>query len=420
MELVSKNIDSRGYVKNLVSRSVKAPLLRLAKLRDKIRRKYLLARIREKYSRETQKSLDDQYYGEFCGKFGIVETDQDGSKRYHPFFCNLRRMCFECLNRFKRGVLLENETRILAVAQANHVRTIVTPVYTLHSELRCYLTTCDKSEKPALLNEVNNLAVESFKQAIGLGGRRGRDVTGIISVIHPFGSKNPFQPFLHFHLIWLPLMITQDGKVRQMQYFVDVNKARDLWHDAQMRFAKEHGFSLSSPTTNVKFSFIFLDMERKLKHSLRYIFRSLIDDIFIAIQYFTDDLERFVWFEDLDSDWGLHVDKWDAFADALEKYMNFPVKMVRSYGFFRNLPKHSKVLNIMRVEDKDDFVPVTTSSCEFRRVYRKHYLKGIKKWIFRVSIQVKHDGFAWHNIPRELVVGETCSLRVKKRWIRAP
>ena len=420
MEIIPKDVDYRGYVKNVVSTSVKAKLLRLAKIRDKIRRKYLFSRIKKKYSMETQKTLDDQYYGGSCGKYGVVETDNAGVKQYRPFFCNLRRMCFECFNRYKRGVLFENETRLLAVAQANKLHTIVTPVYTLHTEIRSYLTTCPESEKAELLNEVTNLVVESFKRVIGLGGNRGKDITGIISVMHPFGSRNPFKPFLHFHLIWLPLKISPGGIVERMPFWIDVNKAREIWQDAQMQFAKKHGFSLASAKTNVNLSYIYLSQEGKLRHKFRYIFRSLIDDIFLSVRYFTDDLEGFVWFEDLDSDWGLHVAKWNVFASALENYMNFPVKMVRSYGFLRNLKKYSKVLNIKQSEDMSDFVPVTSNPCKFKRVYRRHYSERLKKWVFELTLQAKHNGLAWYNISMESVVGETCSKRVKNRWVLGP
>jgi len=420
MELIQKDIDNRGYVKSVVSKSLGKKLLRLAKLRDKLRRKYLFSRIKKKYSMETQKTLDDQYYGGACGKYGVVETDNAGVKQYRPFFCNLRRMCFECFNRYKRGILFENETRLLAVARANNLHTIVTPVYTLHTEIRDYLTTYHKLDPAEALNEVTNLVVESFKRAIGLGGHRGKDITGIISVMHPFGSRNPFKPFLHFHLIWLPLMITSEGTLKKMKFWVDVNKAREIWQDAQMKFAEKHDFSLASPNTNINFSYIFPSQERKLRHKFRYIFRSLIDDIFLSVRYFTDDLEEFIWFEDLDSDWGLHVDKWDVFAGALENYMNFPVKMVRSYGFLKYLKKHSKVLNIKQSEDMPDFVPVTSNPCKFRRVYRKHYSKRLKKWVFKLTLQAKHNGLAWYNIPMELVIGETCSKRIKNRWTRGP
>jgi len=420
MDIIPKDVDYRGYVKSLVSTSVKAPLLRLAKLRDKIRRKYLFSRIKKKHSMATQKTLDDQYYGGACGKYGVVETDKAGVKQYRPFFCNLRRMCFECFNRYKRGVRFENETRLLAVAQANNIKAIVTSVYTLHTEIRSYLTTCDESKKAELLNEVNNLAVESFKRAIGLGGQRGHDITGIISVTHPFGDNNPFKPFLHFNLIWLPLAITKEGKLRKMKFWIDVNKAREIWQDAQIQFAEKNELSLAARTTNLKMRYISLLQERGVGHTFKYIFRSLIDDIFLSVRYFTDDLEHFVWFEDLDSDWGLHVDQWDVFADALENYMNFPVKVVRSYGFLRNLKKHSKVLNIKQGEGMPDFVPVTTSPCKFRRVYRKHYSKRLKKWVFKLTLQAKHNGLAWYDIPMELVVGETCSKRINQRWTRGP
>jgi hypothetical protein len=420
MELIQKNIDSRGLIKSILSKTVDKSSKRLAQIRELVRRKYLSSMIKKKYRMETQKSLDDQHYGGNCGKYGFVEIDKDGNKQYRPIFCNLFHMCFECFNRYKRHVFYQNMDRISAVAAANDVSTIVTPVYTLHPEIRHYLTTCDELEKAGSLNEITNLAVESFKRAIGLGGNRGRDVTGIISVMHPFGSRNPFQPFLHFHLIWIPLKITKDGKLEKMVFWIDHKKAKEIWQKAQEGFAERRGFKLASKKTNINFSYIYPSNERQFRHKMRYIFRSLIDDIFKSVSYFTDDLEEFAWLEDLDADWGLHIDKWDVFERALENYMSFPVKMIRSYGFLRNLKKHSNVLGIMQVMEVNTLEPVTTVPAKFKRTYRRRYIEGLKKWVFELNIQVKYNGLPWHSVPVESVVGEFCSGKVRNRWVRAP
>jgi len=420
MELIPKDFDTRRLSKGMLSKFFGKEPLRLVKVIEKARQKFGDRRFKDAYL-----TKGDKYYvklGEFlgCGKRGLVEIDKDGVKQYRPFFCNLRRMCFECFNRYKKGLRWTYEERILAVARAAKVSQIVFPVYTLHTEIRDYLTTYHKLDPAESLNEINRLAVDSFKQVVGVGKHWGRDVTGIISVMHPFGSRNPFKDFLHFHFAWIPLKITPGGIVKRMRSFVDSKKARELWQAAQVQFAKRHGFNLASPETNIHFEWIPLSAEAKLRHKIRYIFRSLLDDIFISVRFLTDDLEGFIWLEDVESDWLPHLDKWEKLEHALESYMNFPVKMVKSYGFLRNIKKYAEVLHLEQAFDKPGFVPVVTKACEFRRTYRRHYLEGKKKWIFKLSIQAAYDGHPWANIPIEDVIGERCSGGSRYKWIRGP
>ena len=234
MKLLPKDVDIRNLLKGLLSTSLGKKSVRPAKSRRKVRSQYFHGRLKEKYIMSTQKKLECEYHGRTCGQYGEVDTDQEGNKQYRPFFCNLRRMCFECFSRYKRRILFENEQRIMAVAEANGVKAVVTPVYTLHNEIRSYLTTRPKSKQAETFNEITTLVVDSFKRAIGLSGRWGQDVTGIISVMHPFGSRNPFQSFLHFHLVWIPLKITKEGNLEKMNYWIDVKVARDLWQSAQV------------------------------------------------------------------------------------------------------------------------------------------------------------------------------------------
>lgn len=420
MELIPKYIDVRGLTKNLVSKVLGKKSVRRHKIVEKVRRKYGEKRLEESYCYK-----GDSYYiklGEFlgCGKRGIVDIDAAGEKQYKPFFCNKRRVCFECFNRYKKGIRWIYENRLLAVAEANNVKQIVFPVYTLHPEIRDYLTTCDESEKAGPLNEVTAMAVDSFKQAININKHRGRDVTGIISVTHPFNSDNPFQPFLHFHLAWIPLRITKDGQLKGMRSYVDSDKARKIWQKAQEHFARKHGFNLSGSQTNVFFEWVPLKDKARLSFKLKYIFRSLLDDIFVAVRYLTDDIEEFIWFEDVGADWKPHLEKWKKLNDALKGYMDFPVKIVRSYGFLKSLKKYSEILNLKQTFRKPDFVPVATHNCEFSRTYRRFYMEYKKKWIFRLRIRVKYNGGHWHSVPVEQVVGERSQGSSRYLWIRGP
>jgi len=420
MKLIPKDFDTRRLSKGILSKAFGKKPLRLVKVKDNVRIKFGDDRFKGKYW-----TKGDRYYvklAEFfaCGKKGVVETDINGVKRYRPWFCNMRRFCFECFNRYKKGLRWINEDRLLAVAMANDVRSIVFPVYTLHPEIIQAIPTGMNTKRGEFLNEINRLAVDSFKQAIGLRVQGGHDITGIISVMHPFRSRNPFVPALHFHLAWIPLKITKDGELEKMKCFVDAKLARRLWQDAQVKFARKHGFDLAGDETNIFFEWISLQEDRKLRHKIRYIFRSLLDDIFLSVRYLTDDLEGFLWLEDMDSDWLPHLDKWEVLERALDSYMSYPVKMVRSYGYLRNLKKYATALHLKQVFDKPEFIPMATFQAEFRRIYRRYYEYSTKKWVFKLSIQAKYIGYPWHNIPLEDVIGENSTGGTNFKWIRGP
>lgn len=418
--LIPKDVDVRGLSKKLLSNAFGKTPLRLVKVKDLIRTKYGDI----KFSRHHW-TKNDNYYVKLaellsCGKHGVVETDVNGATRYRPWFCNMRRYCIECFNRYRKGLRWINEDRLLAVARANRVPGLVFATYTLHPEIRQAIPPGIGTERVNFLNEINRLAVDSLKQGVGVWIKRGSDITGIVSVMHPFGSDNPFKPGLHFHMVWIPLKITKSGRVERITDWIDLERARAIWQSAQVRFAKKHGINLAGSETNFFFEFVPLHEDRKLKQRIRYIFRSLLDDLFISLRYLTDDLKGFLWFEDVGSDWLPHLDKWDVLKRALDSYMSYPVKMIRSYGFLRNLKKHSKVLNLKQVKAGPDFVPVATVRCDFRRIYRRIYIRSTNKHVFRLSIQARYKERPWHNVPLEAVIGENSTGGTNFKWIRGP
>ena len=420
MKLIPKGIDNRGVLQGLLSRSSGKKGRRLFKVRDQIRKKFGDDLIRDKHLMKTDRFYTKlaEFFG--CGKHGEVQTDKDGVKQYRPYFCNMRRICLDCFNRYKKGLRWVYQNKILAICEANNVQSICFATYTLHPEIRAYIATGSLSKQAKTLNEINVLAVDSLKKAIGIGGRWGGDVTGIMSVIHPHGDDNPFKDFLHFDMIFIPLRITKDGKVCEMQPWIEANKARAIWQDAQVRFAKKHGFSLAGSDTNLKLRYIPLAQKKQFNNRMLYIFRSLLDDIFKAVKYFTDDYESFIWLEDMKTGWLPHVDNWHVFESALKRDMNYPVKMVKSYGFLRNLPKHAQALNIKQVEESPAFVPVQTVPCEFHRSYEHYYDRSIGKNILLLRVRAKYAWGDWHYVPIENIIGETCSPGAKKKWVRGP
>ena len=420
MNLIPKDVDNRGLLKALLSKTYPGKSSRFLKVVSEVRKKF-----GDQISRVSAGSKNDKYYLKLselfiCGKYGQVETDQDGEKRYRPFFCNIRKLCFECFNRYKEGLKWVYLDKVLEVARATSRLVVVFPTYTLHPEIRQAIPPGNSKASVDFLNELTRLWVDSFKQAIGIGKHRGRDITGIISVAHAFNSSNPFKDQLHWHGIWIPLKITEDGKLKQMRSWVDVDKARALWQGAQEQFAKNHGFTLAGSETNLKIEYIHLDEKAKIHHKMSYIFRSQLKDIFLSVRYITEDLEGFLWLEDKSGDWLPHVERWEVLERTMERYMNYPVKIIKSYGFFRNLKKHAEVLGLKQVLDKPPFVLAYTVKCEFRRLYESYFDKAISKNVLKLTIEVKHDERPWHKVELSDVVGETCSNAVKYKWIRGP
>ncbi|MBA7671001.1 hypothetical protein ES703_79150 [subsurface metagenome] len=420
MKLLPKNIDIRGILKELLSSSSGKTPLHLAHLREKVR---LL--IGEQLLKEKHLMKTDIYYlklGEFlgCGKNGVLELDASGKKRYMPLHCQSSRMCLECFGQKKRRQQQETYERIMAIVEANNVQFLQFAVYTLHPEIRHEIVTRIDAGDYEILNEVNKLVVDTFKESIGMGSRWGRDITGIISVMHPFGSRKPFEPFLHFHLIRIPLNITKDGRVERASPWIEADDARRLWQKAQVQFAEKHGITLAGSETNLKLKYIPTFKKGHIRHRIKYDLRSLLDDIFLSARYVTKDFDSFLWLENVGSDWRAHIDKWDVFERAVKRYMSFPVQVSRSYGYMRDLKKHSEILGIARVESSPDFIPVKSIPCLFRRSRTRFENRIIGKWVFRVVIEVKYGELDWHKVPLEEVVGEGFPSQKKYRWARAP
>jgi len=420
MRLIPKDVDTRNLQKDLVSKRFGKKSVRFAKVRLKVRRKFG-ERVQWEVDRMTSQRFHQKpsdFYD--CGRHGEGYLYKDGSMKFRPFFCNLRRLCILCFDRYKGMMRWKYENRLLQCAMAMKVPALIFATYTLHPEIRQAIPTGMNKEGVKILNEIQSMTVDCLKQAVGVGKHRGREITGIVSVVHPFGSRNPFQPFLHFHNILVPIKITKDGKVIDLPLRVDADKARKLWHDAQVRLAKKLGISLANKNTVVHFKWSLLSTEAKTRHRIKYVFRSLIDTIFLSVKYFTEDLEGFLWFEDVGTDWLPHLDKWEVLERALQAYMNYPVKMIKSYGFLRNLKKYAPVLGLWNVEEAKDEEPVETFPCLIRRIHKAFYSYSLKRSIFKLSIEVKYKDKDWHPVPIESVIGENCSGKTKFRWIRGP
>jgi len=387
------------------------------------RRKYLNSRIDE-VGRGSRDSIRlDRYYGDVCGKHGTMEVFKDGSKRYRPRFCNLTRLCWDCFRRHRNLARLKEENRIVTVAKAFNVPFLVTPVYTFHPEIQEYIKGKERRQKVKLLNKLSGLAADNLKTLLGVGKKRGRDVTGIISVLHTQGSKNPFKDNLHFHLVCVPIALQKDGKFRRLPYFLDEKRARDLWQETQESFCREYGIELKGDKTNVHLSYIPTAKTAQVRHKIRYIFRSLVDDIFKAAKYVSEESGEFVWVEDVGDCWMPHVDKRELLYDALVRCMELPGKFVRVYGFFTNLKKNAPSLGIVEVEEKEREKPALEIPCEFKRKYGKRFYKDIGKWLHGFEFYVKHGGRDWEPIPDELVVGLSragpafVKWRVGSKWV---
>ncbi|MBA7701030.1 hypothetical protein ES703_109758 [subsurface metagenome] len=100
--------------------------------------------------------------------------------------------------------------------------------------------------------------------------------------------------------------------------------------------------------------------------------------------------------------------------------MNFPVKMSRSYGYLRDLKKHSEALGIAHVDQLPAFIPVKSVPAWFRRSLTRFLNRTLGKWVFRLVIEVKYSELDWHKVPLEEVVGEGFPSQKKYRWARAP
>jgi len=380
---------------------------RLRQFAPRERKRYLQSRIEEVGKGNRDSKRIDRYYGDVCGKYGNMEVFEDGARRYRPRFCNLRRWCWDCFARYRNMLRLKEENRVLAVVKALNVPFLVTPVYTLHPEIQHYIRAFASRRKVALINEISGLIVSNLKVLLGVGLRRGGESTGIISVLHTQGSKNPFKEHLHFHLICVPVALQKDGKVRRLPHFLDEKRARDLWQETQEGFCKKYGIELKGEKTNLHLSYIPTGQVGKVRHRLRYIFRSLVDDIFKAAKFVSDKRDEFVWFEAVENRWQPHVDKREILYGALERCMEFPGKFVRVYGFFTNLKKNAPRLGIVEVDEQPLSKPVLKIPCEFKRTYSKRFYPDVERWLYGFEFYVKHGGRDWQKIPDELVVGLT-------------
>jgi len=372
--------------------------------------------LRNHYFQGTIKCDVKEYELESCGKYGFYEKYPDGSVKYSPVFCNLRYACLDCWARSRNACRITIRDRIMAVIKAHNVSELTNPVYTLVPEIRSHLEGLDPDEKAPLINELSALVADSYKQLMGIHKARNSDDTGFVIVIHPHGDKDPFAPFLHFTIIGVPLKISKDGKVQSMGHWFHPAKARRLWFEAQKRFCTKHGLLLRSKETDIKLSYVPVADSRKLGHMFRYAFRPLTHDVLQSIVFTTKDLDRFIWVSKKDPSHTPHLTTWAKLTQALDRSLNFPCKLVRSYGFMHNLKKHSAPLGLELVPGPPVVKPLDSVPCEFKRSWRKVYNKKTQRFQSVRQIHIRIRDGPWFEVDTSLVRGEHCTPVSRQSW----
>jgi len=415
-KLIPANIDWRRVLQERVSAIRKERFNRLPRVMSTCRAKKLDDFLSGKHLIRSQKYYERVYYGSNCGRFGKLEKYADGSELYKPFFCNERHGCWDCFRRGRRAEYLNQVNRIEAVAEAQKISDVLTPVYTLWPEIRNYISTRQNKAQAKIINEIVALAVESFKQLLGVGGRRGNGVTGIVAVVHPHGSRNPFVPFIHIHLICVPVVIEKSGLIRKLDYFLDHETARAIWFEAQDRFCVKHGITHGQKEVDLHLQYINTRQKARLRHRMKYTFRALTDDVLGSVKYVDQALERFVWLETVDEGFLPHVASWQQFSSALDMSMEFPTRLIRSYGFFHMLNRYAHILGIVPQDKNDPGEPITTVPCEFKRTVHRRFDKDSGHWGFVVKYFVSINQGPWKLIDGSSIVGESCTGSSARRW----
>lgn len=416
-DLIPGNIDWRGSLRDRVRALRTRGLKRFEHVKGACRAKMVDLFLSGKSVMKTLEYYEKVFEGLNCGRFGKGERYEDGSRKFKPFFCGHRHGCWDCFRRGRQAEYRRVRDRIEAVVESQGVSHVATHVYTLWPEIRDYISTRHSNGQAEIIREIVTLVVDSFKELIGLGGHRGKSVTGIVAVVHPHGSRNPFIPYLHVHLISVPIVIEKSGRIRKLFCFVKESLAKKLWFDAQAKFCLKYGIEHKQEVAVLHLSYVPTPDKKRLRHRLKYIFRSLPEDLLGSVKYVTEDLKEFVWLEIVDEGKLPHVASWEQFSSALDMSMNFPGRLIRSYGFFQSLKKYADILGLVPEVKEEAKVPVETFMCEFKTTYYRRFDKEKSRWGFIVKYWVSVHNGPWEQIDKSCIVGENGSASGAERFV---
>jgi len=378
---------------------------------------YALKRLKAKRGFRTEKNEEREFYVRTCGNRGKVEIYEDGSRRYLPNFCGEKSLCIHCHLKGKNRQRFNQENRIMAVVKAMGVKRVLFPVFTLPVEVSRAIWADLSTKGVKFLNELSALAVGVMKDLLfeDIPGARGS--VGIISSVHLIGASNPFKPHVHFHLACIPLSVSLDGKSRELPYLFEHDKAKMMWLDAVGKFCFKHGIKAPRDKIVLKLAYVKSSDVKGIRFKLRYMFRSLTQDVFESVYQIRADFKEFVWVERVKNKWTPYLAKIKKLEDALQVLMKPGYKTVKPYGYFVNLRKYSTVLGLRQAEYKQEGEIINRLPCEFKREYKRNWFLDKMKQPDRVVITAKYEGEDWHVVPLALVVGELCSGPNIKRWV---
>jgi len=378
---------------------------------------YKLQRLEEKRGFREDRYVEEKFYVRTCGKRGKVEFYPDGSKKYVPSYCGKRGICLDCHLRYKNRQRFKEENRILAIAAATGVEKILFPTFTLPEALSSYIWAGFDTVGGKFLNELSALAVKTLKQLLGVDSRWGNGACGIISSVHLIGKGNPFKPHVHFHLACLPLHVAKDGTFEILPFWFDKVEARRLWLENLTKFCFKYGIDVEIKEVNLKLTYVSTAKIATLRHRLRYIFRSLTDDVFKSVIQIKDDFTKFSWATGNMNIYSPLVANIKLLENTLKILMNPPTRLVKPYGYFVNLKKYAAVFGLRQVEYGPDDEPVKALPCEFKRYYNTATWGGRVAQPGKFVLFAKYKGTGWHPLAKEFVVGEFCSGPKIKRWV---
>lgn len=313
-----------------------------------------------------------------CGKYGMLEEDVKGDKRYLVFGCNQRKLCIGCNEQYRRDKAHQAEDFAARVMEANDIEHLRKFRLTFPDFIRDQIVS--RGDQKIFKNLANEFLQEIYGCTKDEHGRYERGSVGVGVQWHYRSTQECFRDSPHMHAYVIPLRVDGD-EVEKVDGFIDqsdIEYMKTRWAEKVKQCCFDLGYKGIEKIPNE----LVVDIEYKTLpekmqkgerpgFNLEYDMRSPGHDLQKAVAAVDMGDKRMI-MSFKHGDLG-YFENW-----SFKEYVNQLSELLKlrnlnsSYGWLRRGEHYAKLLGVEVEKEGDKFEPIPKLSVrtEYKREYR--------------------------------------------------
>lgn len=144
-----------------------------------------------------------------CGVKGRREVSKDGETRDKVFYCNHKNYCPRCSKRYSNGVARKARAIVEGILKSTKKSSLLTPTFTLPKEISEGIMDRAKGERKDILSDLHRGAAETLRTVFGQDLAENESLA-VGTTVHTWKSSKPWKPHVHVHTMMPTVVLNKE------------------------------------------------------------------------------------------------------------------------------------------------------------------------------------------------------------------